>query len=92
MARLGAVAVDALRVVLDGVFNHVSADSPWFDRFRNYEAVGACESVDSPYRDWFYLSDEVRAGRRAISAYPSRPCSCFFFNTVNMSWVMASRS
>ena len=48
-------AADArgIRVVLDGVFNHVSADSPWFDRFRNYEAVGACESADSPYRDWF---------------------------------------
>jgi glycosidase len=42
-----------IRVVLDGVFNHVSADSPWFDRFRHYEAVGACESVDSEYRDWF---------------------------------------
>ena len=42
-----------IRVVLDGVFNHVSADSPWFDRFRHYDAVGACESADSPYRDWF---------------------------------------
>lgn len=42
-----------IRVILDGVFNHVSADSPWFDRFGRYEAVGACESADSPYRDWF---------------------------------------
>lgn len=42
-----------IRIVLDGVFNHVSADSPWFDRFRHYEAVGACESADSGYRDWF---------------------------------------
>ncbi len=42
-----------IRIVLDGVFNHVSADSPWFDRFRNYESVGACESADSPYREWF---------------------------------------
>ena len=42
-----------IRVVLDGVFNHVSADSPWFDRFRHYETVGACESADSAYRDWF---------------------------------------
>ena len=42
-----------IRVVLDGVFNHVSANSPWFDRFRHYDAVGACESADSPYRDWF---------------------------------------
>ena len=42
-----------IRVVLDGVFNHVSADSPWFDRFGNYETIGACESADSEYRDWF---------------------------------------
>ena len=42
-----------IRVVLDGVFNHVSSSSPWFDRARLYEAVGACESADSPYRSWF---------------------------------------
>ena len=42
-----------IRVVLDGVFNHVSADSPWFDRFRHYQTVGACESADSEFRDWF---------------------------------------
>ncbi len=42
-----------IRVVLDGVFNHVSADSPWFDRFGRYDELGACESADSPYRDWF---------------------------------------
>jgi glycosidase len=42
-----------IRVVLDGVFNHVSADSPWFDRFGNYATVGACESADSEFRDWF---------------------------------------
>lgn len=42
-----------IRVILDGVFNHVSSDSPWFDRAGRYETVGACESADSPYRDWF---------------------------------------
>ena len=46
-------AARGIRVVLDGVFNHVSADSPWFDRFGHYETVGACESADSEYRDWF---------------------------------------
>ena len=42
-----------MRVILDGVFNHVSSDSPWFDRFGRYPEVGACESADSPYRTWF---------------------------------------
>ncbi len=52
-ALIAAARARGIRVVLDGVFNHVSADSPWFDRFRRYEAVGACEDADSPYRDWF---------------------------------------
>ena len=52
-ALIAEAEARGIRVVLDGVFNHVSADSPWFDRFGHYEAVGACESADSPYRDWF---------------------------------------
>ena len=46
-----------IRIVLDGVFNHLSSDSPFFDRYHHYDAVGACESVDSPYRAWFYFHD-----------------------------------
>lgn len=42
-----------IRVLLDGVFNHVSSDSPWFDRGRRYAEVGACEAADSAYRSWF---------------------------------------
>ena len=43
-----------IRIILDGVFNHVSADSPWFDRHGHFDGPpGACEAVDSPYRDWF---------------------------------------
>ena len=42
-----------IKVILDGVFNHVSSDSPWFDRYRRYADVGACKSADSPYRSWF---------------------------------------
>ncbi len=42
-----------MRVILDGVFNHVSSDSPWFDRYRRFADVGACEAADSPSRSWF---------------------------------------
>ena len=42
-----------IRVLLDGVFNHVSSDSPWFDRFGRFADTGACEASDSPYRGWF---------------------------------------
>jgi len=42
-----------MRIILDGVFNHMSSDSPIFDRYHHYAAVGACESASSPYRTWF---------------------------------------
>jgi glycosidase len=50
-----------MRIVLDGVFNHMSSDSPIFDRYHRYSQVGACEAVSSPYRSWFYFRD-VPAG------------------------------
>lgn len=48
-----------MRVILDGVFNHLSSDSPFFDRYRHYETVGACESVDSPWRSWFSFTPQA---------------------------------
>ncbi|RPJ29500.1 MAG: alpha-amylase [Chloroflexi bacterium] len=48
-----------MRIVLDGVFNHLSSDSPFFDRYHHYAADGACESLTSPYRNWFFFHDVV---------------------------------
>ncbi|MGH3071233.1 MAG: alpha-amylase family glycosyl hydrolase [Gaiellaceae bacterium] len=42
-----------IRVILDGVFNHMSSDSPRFDRYARYPGLGACESASSPFRSWF---------------------------------------
>ena len=42
-----------MRVLLDGVFNHTSSDSRYFDRYRRYAELGACESTSSPFRDWY---------------------------------------
>jgi len=50
-----------IRIVLDGVFNHLSSDSPIFDRYHHYTTVGACESQTSIYRSWFTFHD-VAAG------------------------------
>ncbi|MGC9394137.1 MAG: alpha-amylase family glycosyl hydrolase [Anaerolineae bacterium] len=50
-------------LILDGVFNHTSSDSHYFDRYGRYDdVVGACESVDSPYRDWYYFRPATPAG------------------------------
>ncbi|WP_298010687.1 MULTISPECIES: alpha amylase N-terminal ig-like domain-containing protein [Anaerolinea] len=44
-------------IILDGVFNHTSSDSIYFDRYGRYSQVGACESPSSPYRDWYFFTD-----------------------------------
>ena len=48
-----------MRIILDGVFNHVSSDSVYFDRYHHFDTVGACESVSSPYRSWFTFHDQA---------------------------------
>lgn len=40
-------------VILDGVFSHTGADSKYFNRYGNYDSVGAYQSKDSPYFSWY---------------------------------------
>ena len=42
-----------IRIILDGVFNHTGDDSRYFNKFGRYDSVGAYQSPDSPYRDWY---------------------------------------
>jgi glycosidase len=42
-----------MRIILDGVWNHMSQDSEYFDYFQRSPVVGACESTASVYRGWF---------------------------------------
>jgi glycosidase len=53
-----------MSVILDGVFNHTSSDSPFFDRAHRFSEVGACESADSPHAAWYTLQ-------------PGPPAKCF---------------
>ena len=61
-----------IRIVLDGVFNHLSSDSPFFDRYGHYATVGACESATSEFRSWFYFTD-VTAGHRHLCRQRRHP-------------------
>lgn len=45
-----------MHIILDGVFNHMSSDSPFFDRYHHWPQVGACESLTSTWRSWFEFS------------------------------------
>jgi glycosidase len=43
-----------MRLILDGVFNHSSSDSVYFDLYQRYaQTDGGCESASSTYRNWF---------------------------------------
>jgi len=46
-----------IRIILDGVFNHVGVDSRYFNKYDNYDAIGAYQSKDSPYYGWFNFHD-----------------------------------
>ncbi len=42
-------------VILDGVFNHSGSDSRYFNQLGHYDSLGAYQSWDSPYHDWYYF-------------------------------------
>lgn len=44
---------NGIRVILDGVFNHTGSDSRYFNQFGTYNDLGAYQSKQSPYADWY---------------------------------------
>lgn len=56
-----------INIILDGVFNHTSSDSVYFDRYSHFDVFGgtttigtndgsgACESESSGFVDWFFF-------------------------------------
>ena len=42
-----------INIILDGVFSHTGADSKYFNKFGNYDSIGACQSTESKYSSWF---------------------------------------
>jgi glycosidase len=73
-----------MKIVLDGVFNHTSSDSKYFDRYSRYDVTGtltssgvgtddnsgACEGGSSSFYSWFYFPDTGNAGKDgAVTIY-----------------------
>ncbi len=46
-----------IKVILDGVFNHTGDDSLYFNKYGNYNSVGAYQSKDSKYYRWFNFAN-----------------------------------
>lgn len=42
-----------IRIILDGVFSHSGSNSIYFNALGEYNSVGACQSKNSPYFDWY---------------------------------------
>jgi len=61
-----------MKIIVDGVFNHTSSDSIYFDYYSRFPYSGACEDESSPYRSWFYIPD---IGNPARGSLPSVTCA-----------------
>ena len=42
-----------IKVILDGVYSHTGSDSRYFNKCNTFEGVGAYQSKESPYYNWF---------------------------------------
>ncbi len=42
-----------IEVILDGVFSHTGADSVYFNKEGHYDSLGAYNSTQSPYYNWY---------------------------------------
>ena len=47
-----------ISIILDGVFSHTGSDSIYFNKYGNYPEVGAYQSADSPYYDWYWFKSD----------------------------------
>lgn len=46
-----------IKIILDGVFNHTGDDSKYFNRYSKYDSIGAYQSRESEYYDWFTFKE-----------------------------------
>ena len=60
-----------MHIILDGVFNHTGDDSIYFNKYGKYPELGAYQSKDSKYYDWFRFIE-----------YPNRYDSWWGFTTL----------
>lgn len=44
-------------LILDGVFNHSGSDSKYFNKYDNYDSLGAYQSKDSEYYSWYKFKE-----------------------------------
>lgn len=60
-----------IKIIIDGVFSHTGSNSKYFNREGNYDNLGAFQSVESPYYEWY-----------DFKSYPYEYESWWGFNTL----------
>lgn len=46
-----------ISIILDGVFSHTGSDSIYFNKEGSYDSIGAYQSKNSPYYDWYLFNE-----------------------------------
>ena len=60
-----------MKVILDAVFNHTGDDSVYFNRYGTYNTVGACQSTESEYYNFY--KRECICGQQKFSYWWGMP-------------------
>lgn len=61
-----------IRIMLDGVFSHTGDDSVYFNKYGNYDSIGAYSGKASPYYNW-YRFDRFPSKYRCWWGFKSLP-------------------
>ena len=46
-----------MAIILDAVLNHSGDDSVYFNKYNNYKSIGAYQSKESPYLNWYTFNN-----------------------------------
>ena len=61
-----------IRIINDGVFSHTGADSIYFNKYGNYNSVGAWQGNKSKYYNW-YTFENFNSGYKCWWNFPELP-------------------
>ncbi len=83
-----------MKVILDGVFNHTGSDSRYFNKKGRFSEIGAFQSKDSPYFNWYNFFDfpedyECWWGIKILPRlnHSYTPCFEYFSKKIVNKWI-----